>query len=284
MKNSILFSVVIPTYNSQKTIINTLRSIEKQIYKNLEVIIVDDGSTDSTIELIEDFESKNSINIKLLKQNNSGGPAKPRNLGIAESKGTWICFLDSDDFWFSHKLNDIFLYLKDNSRCDVISSNEVMIYNKKFKRLIYGPSSENFYEDLLENGNKLSTSATCVKRSFLDKNNILFREDIKFSSVEDYDFWLQIAKNKGNFKFLEKFHGIYLLNEDSISKNRVLHFQNTRNVINYHLTKIKEKNEKLPSFFKIKSRVFKSFLFISIKEKNNKLLFKIIINIFKIKI
>lgn len=284
MKDPIFFSVIIPTYNSEFFILKTLRSVKKQIFKNFEILIIDDGSSDNTVPLINKFILENKIRIKLLKQKNSGGPASPRNLGIKNSEGEWICFLDSDDYWFANKLNDIYLDLKNNKNLDVITSNEIMIYKRKLKKLIYGPLSKNLYLDLLRNGNKLSTSATCVKKNFLIEKKIYFLEDNIFSSVEDYDFWLQIAKNGGNFKFLNRFHGLYLLNEQSISKNRILHFQNTRNVVNKHFSQLNEKNQNILMFCKIKIRIFKSFLFISIKERNFKLLFKIISGLFGSKI
>jgi glycosyltransferase involved in cell wall biosynthesis len=284
LKNSIFFSVVIPTYNSQSTILKTLQSVQKQVFKNFEIIIVDDGSLDNTVSLINNFISVNNIKIKLIKQHNSGGPASPRNLGIINAKGQWICFLDSDDYWFANKLNDVFLDLKHNKNIDVITSNEVMIYKKKIKKLVYGPFTKNFYLDLLKNGNKLSTSATCVNKNFLIEKNIFFIEDNIFSSVEDYDFWLQIAKNNGNFKFLKKFHGFYLLNEQSISKNRLIHFQNTRNVVNRHFSQLNKSSKNILMFYKIKIRICISFLFISIKEKNLKLFFQIINSLFSLKI
>lgn len=285
MKKKPFFSVVIPTFNSEKTILKTLWSVKKQSFKNFQVIIVDDGSEDNTVFLIEKFISENNLDIKLFKIKNSGGPAVPRNLAIKNSDGDWICFLDSDDYWFSNKLQDANYFLKHNyNETDVLCSNEIMIYKKKKIRLIYGPETKDFYMNLLKNGNKLSTSATIVKKNFLKYKNIFFNENIKFSSVEDYDFWLQIAKYGGKFNFLNKFCGLYLISENSISKNRSLHFQNTRNVVNFHYSELNKQNKTILLFFKIKFRIFMSFIIISIKEGNLKLLFKIIKEIFVLKI
>ena len=82
--------------------------------------------------LIEKFISENNLDIKLFKIKNSRGPAKPRNLGIKNSDGDWICFLDSDDYWFSNKLKDAHNFLNHNyNQTDVLCSNEIMIYKKK---------------------------------------------------------------------------------------------------------------------------------------------------------
>ena len=282
MNKEPFFSVVIPTYNSEKTIIRTLLSVKKQIFKNFEVIIVDDGSQDNTVFLINKFIKKNYLDIKIYQQRNSKGPAAPRNIGIKKSKSNRICFLDSDDYWFSNKLIDAYYFLKDNNENDVLTSNEIMIHQNKKKKLFYGPVSKNFYLNLLIKGNKLSTSSTIVKKSFLIDNNILFNENKNFSSVEDYDLWLQIARKSGKFKFLNKFHGLYILNQNSISKNRILHFQNSMNVINYHLSKINYRNKIFFLFLKVKTRirVIISFFLISIKEKNYKLLLNVINQIF----
>lgn len=282
MNKEPFFSVVIPTYNSEKTIIRTLWSVKKQIFKNFEVIIVDDGSQDNTVFLINKFIKKNYLDIKIYQQRNSKGPAAPRNIGIKKSKSNRICFLDSDDYWFSNKLIDAYYFLKDNNENDVLTSNEIMIHQNKKKKLFYGPVSKNFYLNLLIKGNKLSTSSTIVKKSFLIDNNILFNENKNFSSVEDYDLWLQIARKGGKFKFLNKFHGLYILNQNSISKNRILHFQNSMNVINYHLSKINYRNKIFFLFLKVKTRirVIISFFLISIKEKNYKLLLNVINQIF----
>ena len=276
MKKLPFFSVIIPTFNSENTILKTLKSVKKQTFKDFQVIIIDDGSIDKTTSLVNSFISENELDIKLIKKNNSGGPAAPRNLGIFSSSGRWICFLDSDDYWFSNKLKDAYIYLKNNEDKDVLTSNEIMVYNKKKTKLIYGPITSNFYMDLLKKGNKLSTSATIVNRNFLLTKKIFFNEDLNFSSVEDYDFWLQIAKHDGKFKFLHKYHGLYLPNINSISKNRVLHFKNTRNVLNYHYSKLNYINKKLILFLNIKIRIFLSFLLISIKERDTKLFFEVI--------
>ena len=144
LKKKPFFSVVIPTFNSENTILKTLRSIKKQLFKNFQLIIVDDGSDDNKVFLIEKFISENNLDIKLFKIKNSRGPAKPRNLGIKNSDGDWICFLDSDDYWFSNKLKDAHNFLNHNyNQTDVLCSNEIMIYKKKI-RLIYGPETKIF--------------------------------------------------------------------------------------------------------------------------------------------
>lgn len=93
VSNQPLVSLIIPTYNAENFIAECLESIFKQTYKNIEVIVVDDGSKDKTAEIIKEYRDR----IHYFYQNSSGGPASPRNVGIAHSHGEYLCFFDSDD-------------------------------------------------------------------------------------------------------------------------------------------------------------------------------------------
>lgn len=95
---SLFVSVIIPTYNSINTINETLQSVRNQTYRNYEIVVVDDGSTDDTVELLRTFDD-----IILVTQTNQGVSAA-RNRGVKEAKGDLIAFLDSDDLWHPQKL------------------------------------------------------------------------------------------------------------------------------------------------------------------------------------
>ena len=101
MKNNPLVSVVIPSYNSGKFISETLKSVSSQTYEEIEIIVVDDCSTDNTIEIIKKHNDPRLVLIQLEKNK---GVANARNVGIANSKGTYIAFVDSDDVWIKDKL------------------------------------------------------------------------------------------------------------------------------------------------------------------------------------
>ena len=96
-----LISVIIPTFNCEKYIAQTIESVLKQTYRNFEIIVIDDGSTDNTKKVIEKFI--NSKKLRYIYQKNSG-QSTARNKGIDESSGEYIAFLDADDFWKSEKL------------------------------------------------------------------------------------------------------------------------------------------------------------------------------------
>jgi len=96
-------SVIIPAYNCGNLIERTILSVCNQTFKDWELIIVDDGSTDKTKEVVLSFQKKDS-RIKYFFQNNSGAPAKPKNVGILNATGKYIAFLDHDDEWVPKKL------------------------------------------------------------------------------------------------------------------------------------------------------------------------------------
>jgi len=105
MHESPFISVVIPTYNRQSRVVQAIESVLAQTYRHLEIIVIDDGSTDATEELVRALISKHPAEprIRYLQQENSG-PSAARNTGIREAAGTWIGFLDSDDIWMPDKL------------------------------------------------------------------------------------------------------------------------------------------------------------------------------------
>lgn len=119
-------SVIIPTYNCEKYIVQTIESVLKQTYSNFEIIVIDDGSTDNTKKIIEKFI--NSHKIRYIYQTNSGQSAA-RNKGIEESNGEYIAFLDADDYWKKEKLKKQIEVLK-NKNIGICYTNVEFIDDK----------------------------------------------------------------------------------------------------------------------------------------------------------
>ena len=119
------FSVVIPTYNCANKIHRAIESVLSQSYSNFEVLVMDDGSTDNTEEIVSSFRDNRIV---YDKDSNFGGPARPRNRGIAIAKGDWICFLDSDDFWKKDFLSNAFEFIKKDFDIEVIAFNYYKYY------------------------------------------------------------------------------------------------------------------------------------------------------------
>lgn len=100
-----MVSIVMPAFNSEKTIAESINSIIKQTYKDWELIVVDDGSTDTTVSIVTKYQETNK-NIRCISNSNKKGVSGARNSGIMAAKGTYIAFLDSDDIWLEHHLQE----------------------------------------------------------------------------------------------------------------------------------------------------------------------------------
>ena len=132
--NKPLVSIVIPLFNKSDWIIPTLRSVLNQEYANWECIIVDDGSTDNSLDLVSNFIESNRRNWKIVKQPNSG-QAVARNLGISLSHGKYIAMLDADDIWFTDKLLKQVNFLETNPEVDLLYCSYVIFEESLRKNL-----------------------------------------------------------------------------------------------------------------------------------------------------
>ncbi len=234
-----LISVVIPTYNHADFLKVAITSVIEQTYQNFEIIIVDNHSNDHTNEVVDSF---NDNRIHLHKINNKGVIAASRNQGVDHTKGEWIAYLDSDDFWYPSRLQCLIDNMDSNLKYDVISTNEYKNDNLTGKKtkLIYGPLDGEKYKCLLLYGNRLSPSASIVRKEFLIKNEVRFNESFNFVTVEDYDYWLQLAFLDANFKFIKSFEGEYLVHGGNSSGYQALHKRNELNLLKHHVFNVQQ--------------------------------------------
>jgi len=264
-KKKILITIVIPTYNNALLLKKSIYSVVSQTFDNFELIIIDNFSTDKTSEVISEFKDSRISHNKI---RNNGIIAKSRNLGIKLAKGEWIAFLDSDDIWYPKRLEKISKFLTKEYDFDVITTNEYKVFDKSStkKKLFYGLKGTNKYRSLLLFGNRLSPSATLVRKKFLDKHSIYFKENKEFITVEDYDLWLMLAFNNAKFLFLKSFEGEYLMHGNNASNKINLHNKNLLNLLKYHVYKVQKFDKKKDTLF-AKILNFRKFSF-SIKDKN----------------
>ena len=204
------FSVIIPTYNRANSLNYSLSSLVKQTFKDFEVIVCDDGSSDNTLQVVEGY--KNKLNIKYFFNSNFGGPAYPRNIGLKNSKGVWICFLDSDYFYFPERLENLYSLNLENydfiyHKLD-IKSGDKKVGKIKPRKL----NAKNPFLDLLINSNTIPTSSTCIRKEIL--LNEFFSEDRLLIGIEDYDLWLRLSRKKIRFYYFSKTLGIYNLGDN----------------------------------------------------------------------
>ena len=260
MSNSPLFSIIIPTFNQSSFLEKAINSVLLQ-KKNYEIIIIDNYSTDNTEEIVAKYKDQN---LQYLKVKNLGIIGKSRNVGIKNSSAPWIAFLDSDDQWHEDKLFHLEEFINKNPHYDVITNDEEIIYEGTKKKVVweYGPFTKDFYKKLIIEGNCVSTSASVVKKKFLLEKNILFSEKEAFVSVEDYDFFLNLALNHAKFKFLHKTLGKHFFHRNSYSRNFERHHKALEALLNYHIDYVQNfTNDKKKLLKKVNSTlsIIKSF-------------------------
>ncbi|CAN2048791.1 Glycosyl transferase [Candidatus Magnetomoraceae bacterium gMMP-13] len=181
-----LVSVIIPTYNRVKFLKDAIDSVLAQDYNDFELIVVNDGSTDSTPELLKSYGKR----IKVIHQKNKGVSAA-RNSGIAESCGEFTAFLDSDDLWLSEKLSVQSIFFKKHPNALICQTEEIWIRNgtrvnpkkrhKKQSGMIFDQSLPLCI---------VSPSAVMMRRSLFDMVGFF---DTKLPACEDYDLWLRVS-------------------------------------------------------------------------------------------
>ena len=187
-----LISVIIPTYNRAEYLKLALKSVLEQTYKNIEIIVADDGSTDNTAEVVADF---NDPQIKYFYQKNTGLPAAVRNLGLREASGDYIAFLDSDDMWLPEKLELQVEYLHKHPKYQLVYSNAWIIDENGVReglldKIESSKEGKNFGE--LVRGNFIPQLTVLMKREVLKKIGF-FNEDPSIRAAEDYEYWLRVA-------------------------------------------------------------------------------------------
>lgn len=202
MQKHDLISVIIPTYNRAYCLGNAIRSVLEQTYSNIELIVIDDGSTDNTENIISSIKDSRLRYIKLKK---NGGPSKARNEGIKLAKGEYIAFHDSDDIWYKNKLAEQYKVMNDDPECQLVFCKYQIIKNSD-KSII--PCEDSFEVDnyqygmfeILLNENKIGTPAIVVRKNILKKVGFF---NINLSTLEDWELCLRIAE-KWKIKFINK--------------------------------------------------------------------------------
>ena len=185
-ESSPLVSVIIPTYNRCSSIGRAIESVLSQSYMHREIIVVDDGSTDGTMGLLETFGDR----IRVLHQNNRGVSAA-RNSGIRAAGGVFIALLDSDDSWMPEKLEQQVGFFRTNPQAMICQTEEIWIRNGK--RINPKRKHQKFSGMIFEKTLPLclvSPSAVMIRRSLFDEVGFF---DESLPACEDYDLWLRIT-------------------------------------------------------------------------------------------
>lgn len=188
-----LVSVVIPVRNREKTIQRAIDSVLRQTYSNIELIVIDDGSTDNTVEKIRLYQDRR---IRLICLKEHRGANKARNIGIADAKGDYIAFQDSDDEWIPEKLVTQISYMKRNMFDACYSAyfrhigDETEIIPLEYKNR---EKYEKNIKEVLKQGNSIGTPTLVIHKNVLVKMNGEGFDE-KLPRLQDYDFAIRIAK------------------------------------------------------------------------------------------
>ncbi|CBW25292.1 putative glycosyltransferase protein [Halobacteriovorax marinus SJ] len=208
-----IVSIIIPTYNHAHLISRCLTSLISQSFSDWEAIVVNNFSSDNTIDVVNSFQDPR---IKIINFNNNGVIGASRNKGLEEASGEYISFLDSDDFWKKDKLEICVLKLIDGA--DIVyhpmeiytskgESGEVK-YSRKLSRPVFN--------DFMLHGNEIINSSVVIKSSIIKKAGGLSNSK-KLFGVEDYDLWIRVSRVTEKFEFIDMCLGYYWVGEGNNS-------------------------------------------------------------------
>ncbi|MFH0771902.1 MAG: glycosyltransferase [Candidatus Omnitrophota bacterium] len=196
------FTVIIATYNREDLLPRAISSVLGQTFKDFELLVIDNGSTDGTraaVEAIKDPRLK-----YILNPQPTASCDAPRNLGIKLAKGSLIAFLDDDDIWYPQRLEKVNKAFEENPDVAAVCHNEFRnISGRRSELLVYGPWGQDMHERLLYDKNCLSSCATTIKTGLL---NELGGFDLRkeFGAAADYDFWLRMTAKGAKTHFIEE--------------------------------------------------------------------------------
>ena len=234
-------SIVIPMFNAESYIERCLDSLINQSYLNIEIVVVDDGSTDKSKEIVKDMvERRGNI---VLKATSNGGASRARNLGMEICSGEYIMFVDADDYVHRDMVNE-FMKACDGSKDKVlVMGNNYEVLSKGYElRKLFSyekESCELTKVEVLRSIGEGGAGLVCCKlfsSSLVKENNIYFDEKIKM--CEDQLFFLEIAKHCKDFVYLNK--ELYYYNRDNSNAITSKYLENAYSNQLYVLERIKE--------------------------------------------
>lgn len=223
---NLLVSIIVPVYNVEKYIKDCVDSILRQTYTQLEVILVDDGSPDSSGKICDEYAILDSRVVVIHKSN--GGLSDARNVGLERAKGDYIMFVDSDDFWVDiYQLEHLIKEVKKLSLCDFIGFNCYYYYSKGNEyipwptytnRIVNVSDKDDLIAELIQIGLfPMSACLKIIKRTFLVENKIQF---IKGIVCEDIPWFIEVLYYSRNFRVVNQYMYAYRQSvQGSISKS-----------------------------------------------------------------
>lgn len=222
-----MISIIIPTFNSSNYISQAIKSVLNQSYKNYEIIVVDDGSTDNTYEELKKYKDK----IKYYYKEN-GGVASARNYGIIRSKGDYVCFLDADDLYKKNKLESQIKFLIENPNIDIVYNDvDAVDENLNYINTLRSEGIYNNREDFLTMmlvRQVIPGPASIMLRRRCIADGTLYNEVYK--NTEDYDFTLELAQ-KFTYGYIPESLYMYRRHTNNLTNNHKIQFNNEVEII-----------------------------------------------------
>lgn len=213
-------SIVMPTYNAERFLKETIETVRSQSLQNWELIIVDDMSNDSTLQIIMEYARADERITAHQLERNSGGPARPRNKGVLLAKGQWIAFLDADDLWHPYKLEHQL-----NALAEVGCS-----FSCTGLRNFEHSGEVDFFDFSASSATKISYRRQRV-RTAIANSSVLLRRDIaasfpfeespEFRAVEDYHCWVRVLKAGHHCLKLDRPYLAYRISDGQISAGKI---------------------------------------------------------------
>ncbi len=236
-------SVIIPTYNRANLLPRAIKSVLNQTYPNFEIIIVDDGSTDNTKNVVTEFQKKDN-RIKYFYQTHFGGPPKPLNLGIHNAIGEYVTFLGSDDEFSPRYLEKLLKPFESSEKNIDVTSCNVLIIDERSKVLKEISKPKNTNNEYI-----IKTSLThnyifgniFVKRKMFEKVGF-FDENLKI--CEDFDMWIRLAKSGCKFRFV--YEPLYIIHTHPNQISSSVDTKKRIGIANYLFKKYKDLYDKYP--------------------------------------
>ena len=214
-------SVIIPVHNSSKYLSECINSVVNQTYKNIEIIVVDDNSNDSSLSIINSYKDKR---IKVIKLKKNMGVSIARNKGVIKASGDYICFIDSDDYWYKDKLEKQVKFMENNNYIFTYGSygylrNNVVVHRAKVPRKIT-------YKEALKN-TTIFTSTVMFDMSKLKKED-LYMPDIRLG--QDTSCWWKILRKGITAYGMDEMLVVYRVGNKSLSSNKIRSIKGTWNI------------------------------------------------------
>lgn len=208
-----LISIITPAFNAEKYIEETIKSVLRQTYENWEMLIVDDCSSDITVEIVEKYCRADS-RIKLIRHSENQGVAKSRNTALAEARGAYIAFLDSDDMWMPHKLDTQYRFMEENEYAFSYTAYQKYVSESNTKRKIISVPKKMTYNSIFYN-----TAIACLTVMVNREKVGNFKMPV-LNHSEDQCTWQTILSRGYTAYGLNESLALYRVSENSMTANK----------------------------------------------------------------